>query len=210
MPKCLSSLLCRRRALSRAKQAACYKVWTCSDAKKVISDAVGDHRFFRQVFLLLIWTRTSLRRQGRSEQKLKTSYILSTVRGMLYVLYRMAPGVRSTEVTRYSTILLNYYCLYSNKDCRVEHNFTVGYKRPVKKIGEGPRIVARWYCNYCCTCSQFFPRFSHRARSSRHHSRHHSGVHPPPAPRLFFFSELAPFRLCQVRERERIALSEPV
>ena len=45
---------------------------------------------------------------------------------------------------------------------------------------------------------------------SRHHSRHHSKVPPLSAPRLFLFSELAPFRLCRVREREGIALSEPV
>ena len=64
--KSLSSLLCRRRTLSRAKQAACYKVWTCSDAKKVTSDAVGDHRFLGHVFLLLIWTRTTPVRTKRT------------------------------------------------------------------------------------------------------------------------------------------------
>ena len=66
------------------------------------------------------------------------------------------------------------------------------------------------YCNFCSTCDQFSPRFCRRAMGSRHHSRHHSKVPPLSAPRLFLFSELAPFRLCRVREREGIALSEPV
>ena len=37
-----------------------------------------------------------------------------------------------------------------------------------------------------------------------------SRLPPLSAPRFFLFSELAPFRLCRVREREGIALSEPV